>query len=138
MKPWQVKHLSFRRIAKLEKSFLDVVGLYSPQKKTVYVDSDLPTHCSGTRRSILEHENVHARLDHVGIKLRTQWEERFCALLGLAITPKEFQTLTEYELKRTVYHGLRWSNKKDRTRIIIVACAWAGIDHHKQFDKLAF
>lgn len=137
MKPWQEKSIDFKHTANIRQEFGLNVGLYDPNKKTIYVDCNLPKTCEGTYRSILEHERFHAKLDLAGIKLKLGAEERLCFMLALAVTPEKNLTHTERMLKAIVYNPWRWTRKKDRTRIIEKACSWAGLDFTPNLKALA-
>lgn len=137
MKPWKEKTIDFKHTSHLQKDFAGAVGMYDSKRKVIHVDKALPITNNGTYRSVLEHERVHARLDHAGLGLPLPAEERLACLLGLAATPSINLTITEDVLKRIVFGNLRWSKKADRRQIVKDAAHWAGIQFRPKLYALA-
>ncbi len=125
--PWRVKIIDFDKVGKIAPEFADADGIFNPETLTIYLNSKLPLSCNGTRRSVKEHEIVHARLHIAGVQVGANAEENLATLVSVCSTPRDYQSTEEAAFKRILIGSKSWARKADRPWIVRRCCRVAGL-----------
>ncbi len=134
----RIEFIDFKERALKDKRFRGSIGLFLDRENILAIDSHLPEETNGTRRQAIAHEMAHARVRRSGARrlLTPAQEEAYCELESLYTTPNRALSHAEEILKRVLVPGLRWSRRRDRTRIRQHLFHLLGVPHGARLARL--